>query len=120
MFVINDNQGFISQIYRVVRPLGEKLHFCSPLGFKAESNFDHKTPKLQPHTIRASERYLNDKNPILGRETVSSFRFSAENFVFLLTEWEVSAGIYCLRPFSVLTDRREVNAEKVKGNIFLH
>ena len=35
-----------SQIYRVVRPLGEKLDFFSPLGFEAKSYFDSKTSKL--------------------------------------------------------------------------
>ena len=44
----------------------------------------------------------------------------AINNILLLTEWEVSAGIYCPQPFPYLTDRREVNAEKAKGNIFLH
>ena len=71
---------FISQIYRVVGLLEEKLDFFSPLGFEAESDFGHKTFKIKSHSIRASEQYLNDKNPIHGRETASIFRFIAENF----------------------------------------
>ena len=78
MFVINGNQTFISQIYRVVGHLGEKLDFFSPLGFESKSDFDHKTSNLNPHSIRVSERYLHHKNPIHGRETASIFPFSVE------------------------------------------
>ena len=63
-YVINGNQTFISQVYRVVGPLGENLDFFRPLGLEAESDFGHKTPKLNPHLVRALERYLSDKNPI--------------------------------------------------------
>ena len=45
IFEIDGNQTFISQIYRVVGPLGEKLEFSSPLGFEAKSNFDQKNSK---------------------------------------------------------------------------
>ena len=31
IFLINGNQTFISQIYRVLGPLGEKLDFCQSL-----------------------------------------------------------------------------------------
>ena len=51
----------MSQIYRVVGHLGEKLDFFSPLGFDAKSNFDHKTLKLKaPYVV------LPGGTPILG------------------------------------------------------
>ena len=58
--------------------MGEKLDFFSPLGFEAKTDYDHKTSKLKPHSVRGSERYLNHKNPIHDRETASILRFSAE------------------------------------------
>ena len=65
-------------IYRAVGCLGENLDFFSPLGFEANCNFDYKAYKLKPHSIRASERYLNNKNPIHGQETALIFRLCAE------------------------------------------
>ena len=55
--VFNGNKTFISQIYRVVDPLGGKLDFFNPLVLeaKAKSDFDHKVSKLKPRLIRASE-----------------------------------------------------------------
>ena len=47
-FIINGNQTFIFQMYKVARPLGEKLDFFSPLGFEDKSDFGHKTSKLKP------------------------------------------------------------------------
>ena len=38
--------------------------------------------------------------------------------IVLLAEGEVSAGIYCLQPFS-LTDGKEVKVGKATGHIFL-
>ena len=49
------NQTFMSRIYRVIRPMGEKLDFFRPLGFEAKQDFDNKTYKLKPHLITASE-----------------------------------------------------------------
>ena len=78
LFEINGNHAFISQIYRVVGPMGEKLDFFTPLGFEAKSEFHHKPLKLKPRMIRASKRYLNHNNPINGREMASISWFSAE------------------------------------------
>ena len=70
----------MSQIYRAVGPLGEKFDFFRLLKFEAKSDFDHKTSKLKPHSVRASEKYLNDMNPIHGRAKQSIFRCSAKSF----------------------------------------
>ena len=43
------------KIYRAVSCLGEKLDFFSLLGFEVNCNFDYKTYKLKPHSIRASK-----------------------------------------------------------------
>ena len=80
IFVINGNQTFISQIYRVVCPIEEKLDFFNHLGFESKSESVHKISLSSPHSIRAPGRYLNDKNAIHGRETPSTFRFIAETF----------------------------------------
>ena len=71
IFVISNNQSFISQILRVVGPLGEKCEFFSPLGFKLQSNFDLETTKIKLHLVRALKRYLNEKNLLRGRETAT-------------------------------------------------
>ena len=44
VFVINNNQTFMSQIYRVISLLGEKLDFLSFLTFQAKSSFSKKNP----------------------------------------------------------------------------
>ena len=80
ILVISNNQSFISQILKVVGPLGEKLEFFSPLGFKIKSNFDLETTKLKLHSVRALKQYLNEKNLIHGRETATIWKFSAQNF----------------------------------------
>ena len=46
--------------------LGEKLDFFSPLGFEAKGKSDHKTSKLNPHPVKASEQYLRDNILIHG------------------------------------------------------
>ena len=51
----------LSQVYKVLCPLGEKVDFVIPSGFETKSNFDHKTSKFKPQSTRASERYMNDK-----------------------------------------------------------
>ena len=76
----------MSQIFRAVGPLREilKAQFFSSLGLEAERDFDHRISKLTPHSVTASERYLNNKNPNHGRETASiDFRSSAESFSML-------------------------------------
>ena len=52
MFVISNNQSLISQILKVVGPLGEKFKFFSPLGFKIQSNLIWK---LQESSSTQSE-----------------------------------------------------------------
>ena len=57
-----------------------KLDVFSPLEFEANCNFDYKTFKLNPHSIRASEWYMNNKNPIYGQETASIFSILCREF----------------------------------------
>ena len=52
----------------IVGLLGEKLDFSSPLRYEPESEFGHETSKLNPHSIRALERNLNDKYLIHGQK----------------------------------------------------
>ena len=52
--VTHCNQTFISPILTVLGPLGEKFNFFYPLGFEAESDFDHKTSKIKSHLRRIS------------------------------------------------------------------
>ena len=59
VFVIASIQGFTSQIFGVVRPLGENLDFFSPLGFYAETISDNKTPKNQA-LLNQSFKTLSD------------------------------------------------------------
>ena len=73
-----DTDTLINSLSSAVGPLGAKFDFFSPLGFESKRNFDYKTFQLKQHSIRASERYLKDKNPIHRRETASIFRFDAE------------------------------------------
>ena len=72
-----------------------QLDFFSPFRFEAKSDFDHKTSALKPHSIRASEQYFKNKNPIRCRETASIFRFVQRR----LNQTLSSAGVMC---FSVL------------------
>ena len=46
--------------------LGKKPRFLSPSGFDVQTNSDHKTQKIKLYSVRASERYLNEKNLIHG------------------------------------------------------
>ena len=63
-----------------------------------------KTPFLTnpPHWIRASERYLTDKNPIHGRETAWIFLFSAETFESDLNMMTVE-GMLLVTPSTSIT-----------------
>ena len=69
--MIGNNQSLISQILKVVGPLGERFEFFSRLGFKIQSNFDLETTEIKVHSVRALKRYLNEKNLIHGRETAT-------------------------------------------------
>ena len=42
-------RSFISQILKVVSPLGEKLMLFSPLGFEIQKNNDYQTSKFELH-----------------------------------------------------------------------
>ena len=52
-------------IFGVVDPLGENFDFFSPLGFDVQTNSNHKTQKIKLYSVRALERYLNEKNLIM-------------------------------------------------------
>ena len=73
IFAINNYQTLTSQILTELGPLEEKLDFFSPLGFEAKSDFDHKTSKINSHSVRTSKRYLNYKSPINGAENFESY-----------------------------------------------
>ena len=73
-------QGFISQIFGVVGPLGGKLDFFSPFGFDVKTNSDHKTQKIKLYSVRASKRYLNEINLIYGRVIATISKFSPRIF----------------------------------------
>ena len=63
-FVINTNDTFLSHIYRVDSCMGQKVDFFSLFRFEPRREFGHETSKINPHSIRASEWNLNDKNLI--------------------------------------------------------
>ena len=47
IFVISNNKSFVSQILKVVGPLGEKSDFFSLFGLKIRSDFDYETSKIK-------------------------------------------------------------------------
>ena len=47
LLVISSNQCFISQLLKVVGPLGEKFDFFISLGFEIQSAFNHKISKIK-------------------------------------------------------------------------
>ena len=57
------------------RSLGRK-----PLGFDVQTNSDHKTQKIKLCSVRALERYLNEKNLIHGRVMATISKFSPQIF----------------------------------------
>ena len=61
IFVIANVQSFTSQIFGVVGPFRENIHFFSPLEFHVQTNSDHKTHKIKLYLVRTSKRYLNEK-----------------------------------------------------------
>ena len=74
-FGIKSIQIFISHIFTVLGPLGEK--FILFMGFEPKSDFDHKTSEIKSHSTRFSKRYLGDKSPIHGRSrTAMIFQYS--------------------------------------------
>ena len=75
-------QSFTSQIFGVVGPFGENLDFFSPLGFDVQTNSDHETQKIKLYSVRASERYLNEKNLIqcVGRVMATISKFAPQRF----------------------------------------
>ena len=103
VFVIGNIQSFISQIFGVVRPLGENKEFFSPLGFDIRRNFYHKTPKIKLYSVIALKRDLNEKNLIKSRVTGTLSKFSAwifetyfryiflPSFRYLFSEFSVKA-----------------------------
>ena len=77
MFVISNSKDFITQIFKVVSPLG--IYFSS-LGFVLQKNCGSETPEFKLHSFRAFQRYPTDKNPTDGGGTVSIFQFSVCSF----------------------------------------
>ena len=53
ILVISSNPNFISEILKVVGPLGRMLDFFIPLGFEIQSTSDHKTSKTKFRSGRA-------------------------------------------------------------------
>ena len=60
--------------------LREKLHFVSPLRFHMQRNSDQESSKIMLQLLRASKRYLNQKNLMHGRETATISKSSAHYF----------------------------------------
>ena len=71
IFVIINNQSFISQILKVVGPLREKVELFSHLEFEIQSNLDLETTKIKLCSVRALKRYLNEKKSENGQETAT-------------------------------------------------
>ena len=69
-------QTFTSQMFGVVGPLRENL---SPLRFDAQTNSDHKAPKIKLYSVRALKRCLNEKNLIHGRVMAMISKFSPQS-----------------------------------------
>ena len=69
----------------MVGPLEENLDFFSPLGSDVETNSDHKTSKIKLYSVRALQRYLNEKNMMHGRVMGTISKFSTQVFETLNT-----------------------------------
>ena len=69
-----------SEILSSLGPLGEKFIFFIPLVIETESSFDHENQRFKLRLIRASNRYLNNQNPIHGRKMALVARFTAQSF----------------------------------------
>ena len=70
----------VSQILKVVSPLGKKLFSFSPLGLEIQKDYDSEISEFKLQSFRAFQRYLTDKNPTPSRETASITQFSAYRF----------------------------------------
>ena len=57
--------------------LWRKHRLFSPLGFDILRNSDQGIPKIKLYTVRALKWFLNEKNLILGRLTVTILKFNA-------------------------------------------
>ena len=87
IFPIANIQSFTSQIFGVVRSLGENLRFFSPLGFDVQ---DHKTQKVKLYSVKALKRYLDEKNLIHGRVMATISKFSPQIFEMYFNQMEIS------------------------------
>ena len=76
IFMISNTKGCISQILKVIGPLGGYFDFLSPSRFKIQSDFNYRTSEIKLYSVRTLNRYLSQKNPILGRETATMSKFS--------------------------------------------
>ena len=65
---MSNEKSLISQVLRVISPLGEMFSFLSPLGLDIERDYDPETSKIKLHMLRALRRYLNKKNKTQGQE----------------------------------------------------
>ena len=71
---ISGNQSFISQILKVVCPLGGKFDFFLPLEFEIRSTLDHKPSKIKFFPGRAFIWHLKDKILIHDVEMSTIFK----------------------------------------------
>ena len=69
----------MSQIFEVVGPLGEHLHFSVGWDLTLKQILI-KTPKIKLYSVRALKRYLNEKNLIHGRVMAMISKFSPQVF----------------------------------------
>ena len=79
-FQIRRLQRMFSEMLSSLGPLGEKFIFFIPLGIETESLFDHENQRFKLCLIRASNRYLNNQNPIHGPKMALVSRFTAQSF----------------------------------------
>ena len=78
--VIANIQSFTSPIFGVVGQLRENLGFFGSLGFDVQINSDRKTQKIKLYSVRALNRYLNEKYLIHGRAMAAISKFSLQIF----------------------------------------
>ena len=101
IFVISNNNSFISQNLKVVGPLGGKFDFFSPYGFEIQSDFDYRTSKIKFYSVRALGCYLNEKGLIHGRVTARISKFSPQIFETYFSKWFVEALLYSQYQFKI-------------------
>ena len=78
IFVISNNESFISQNLKTVGPLGGRFDFFSPSGYDIQSDFDYRTSKIKFYSVRALKCYLNDKNLMHGQVMATISKFSSQ------------------------------------------